>query len=253
MASRIAAKTSVTEMKALLALQEEPARDVFAEAELAREREQAEAEELPELKLHLRRPRFMEQRKLTPTERGVAYHTLMQHLPFDAEPDIAVVQATLSGLVERRIMTAEQAAAIDAENIARLLISPLGELLRQADWVKREMPFSYGLPAAEASPQLGGMETLDTDPTGTATIRELDGETVLIQGIVDCLFAAGGKVYLLDYKSDRVLEHRGGTAALTESYRFQLELYAKAVEAITGTAVDEKWLYFFDGGQAVKL
>lgn len=252
-ASRIAAKTSVTEMKALLALQEEPARDIFAEAELAREREQAEAEELPELKLHLRRPRFMEQRKLTPTERGVAYHTLMQHLPFDAEPDIAVVQATLSGLVERRIMTAEQAAAIDAENIARLLISPLGELLRQADWVKREMPFSYGLPAAEASPQLGGMETLDTDPTGTATIRELDGETVLIQGIVDCLFAAGGKVYLLDYKSDRVLEHRGGTAALTESYRFQLELYAKAVEAITGTAVDEKWLYFFDGGQAVKL
>ncbi|WP_059044184.1 helicase-exonuclease AddAB subunit AddA [Paenibacillus rubinfantis] len=253
-ASRIAAKTSVTEMKALLSQQEEPARDVFAEAELAREREQAESEEPPELKLHLRRPRFMEQRKLTPTERGVAYHTLMQHLPFDAEPGIAVVQATLSGLVERRIMTAEQAAAIDAENIARLLTSPLGELLRQADWVKREMPFSYGLPAAEASPQLGGLEALESGaPGSSAVIRELDGETVLIQGIVDCLFAVGGKVYLLDYKSDRVLEHRGGTAALAESYRFQLELYAKAVEDITGSAVDEKWLYFFDGGQAVKL
>ncbi|MCK8487900.1 helicase-exonuclease AddAB subunit AddA [Paenibacillus sp. MBLB2552] len=255
-ASRIAAKTSVTEMKALLAMPEEPARDVFAEAEMAREREQAEAAEQPEFKLHLRRPRFMEQRKLTPTERGVAYHTLMQHLPFDAEPGIAVVQATLTGLVERRIMTAEQAAAIDAENIARLLVSPLGELLRQADWVKREMPFSYGLPAAEASPQLGGLEAGVDAPTGTpagAAIRELDGEIVLIQGIVDCLFAVDGKVYLLDYKSDRVLEHRGGTAALAESYRFQLELYAKAVEEITGAAVDEKWLYFFDGGQAVKL
>ncbi|MBW4840406.1 MAG: PD-(D/E)XK nuclease family protein, partial [Paenibacillaceae bacterium] len=154
------------------------------------------------------------------------------------------------------IMTAEQAAAIDAENIARLLVSPLGELLRQADWVKREMPFSYGLPAAEASPQLGGLEAGVDAPTGTpagAAIRELDGEIVLIQGIVDCLFAVDGKVYLLDYKSDRVLEHRGGTAALAESYRFQLELYAKAVEEITGAAVDEKWLYFFDGGQAVKL
>lgn len=258
-ASRIAAKTSVTEMKALLALQEEPARDVFAEAELARERERAEAEELPEFKLHLRRPRFMEQRKLTPTERGTAYHTLMQHLPFDAEPGIAAVQATLAGLVERQIMTAEQAAAIDAESIAGLLRSPLGELLRRADWVKREMPFSYGLPAAEASPQLGGLDVAgagdaaQADAPAGAAIRELDGETVLIQGIVDCLFAADGKVYLLDYKSDRVLEHRGGTAALAESYRFQLELYAKAVEEITGMAVDEKWLYFFDGGQAVKL
>ncbi|MBM6994915.1 helicase-exonuclease AddAB subunit AddA [Paenibacillus sp. DXFW5] len=255
-ASRIAAKTSVTEMKALLAMQEEPARDVFAEAELAHEREQAEAAEQPEFKLHLRRPRFMEQRKLTPTERGVAYHTLMQHLPFDAEPGIGVVQATLTGLVERQIMTTEQAAAIDAENIARLLLSPLGELLRQADWVKREMPFSYGLPAAEASPQLGGLEAADEALAGAfagEAIRELDGEIVLIQGIVDCLFAVDGKVYLLDYKSDRVLEHRGGTAALAESYRFQLELYAKAVEEITGAAVDEKWLYFFDGGQAVKL
>lgn len=278
-ASRIAAKTSVTEMKALFALQEEPSRDVFAEAELVREREQAEAEQPPEFKLHLRRPRFMEQRKLTPTERGVAYHTLMQHLPFDAGSGLDVVQTTLTGLVERRIMTAEQAAAIDAENIARLLQSPLGELLRQADWVKREMPFSYGLPAAEASPQLSGWDAAGAEgaaqkeahtgtpaggqieaqsgaPSGApagAAFRELDGETVLIQGIVDCLFSAGGKVYLLDYKSDRVLEHRGGTAALAESYRFQLELYAKAVEEITGTAVDEKWLYFLDSGQAVKL
>lgn len=251
-ASRIAAKTSVTEMKALLMLQEEPVRDVFAEAELLREREQAEAEEQPDFKLHLRRPRFMEQRKLTPTERGVAYHTLMQHLPFDAEPGIAVVQATLARLIERKIMTAEQAAAIEVDSIARLLQSPLGELLRQADWVKREMPFSYGLPAAEASPQLGGLEAMQDGTAGDA-IRELDGETVLIQGIVDCLFAAGGKVYLLDYKSDRVLEHRGGAAALAESYRFQLELYAKAVEEITGSTVDEKWLYFFDGGQAVRL
>jgi ATP-dependent helicase/nuclease subunit A len=251
-ASRVAAKTSVTEMKALLSLQEEPARDVFVEAELLREREQAEAEEQPEFKLHLRRPRFMEQRKLTPTERGVAYHTLMQHLPFDAEPGIAVVQATLNRLIERKIMTAEQAAAIEVDSISRLLQSPLGELLRQADWVKREMPFSYGLPAAEASPQLSGLETMQ-DGSPSAAFQELDGETVLIQGIVDCLFAVGGKVYLLDYKSDRVLEHRGGAEALAESYRFQLELYAQAVEDITGSTVDEKWLYFFDGGQAVRL
>ncbi|MNP67166.1 ATP-dependent helicase/nuclease subunit A [compost metagenome] len=83
--------------------------------------------------------------------------------------------------------------------------------------------------------------------------EQLDQETVLIQGIVDCLFFVDGKQYLLDYKSDRVHPHMGGISALTETYRFQLELYATAVEDITGVPVEEKWLYFIDSGDAVKL
>ncbi|WP_018752772.1 helicase-exonuclease AddAB subunit AddA [Paenibacillus sanguinis] len=250
-ASRIAAKTTVTEMKALLAMQEEPAHDALAQVELQQQLSRAEASGEPELTLHLRRPRFMEQRKLTPSERGTAYHTLMQHLPFGDGEAEDTVKSTLERLIERQIMTMEQAAAIDAAAIVGLLQSPLGQLLRRADWVKRELPFSYGLPAAEATPQLGG---LAGEPgTFTDEVQQLAGETVLIQGIIDCLFSVDGKLFLLDYKSDRVLEHRGGVAALTETYRFQLELYARAVGQITGLAVDERWLYFFDSGAAVRL
>lgn len=251
-ASRIAAKTTVTEMKALLAMQEEPAHDAMAQVELQQQLSREEASGEPELTLHLRRPRFMEQRKLTPSERGTAYHTLMQHLPFDEGEADDIVQATLNRLIERQIMTAEQVAAIDRTAIAGLLQSPLGQLLRRADWVKRELPFSYGLPAAEATPQLGGLVTENTNDSAFEA-RQLAGETVLIQGIVDCLFSVDGKLFLLDYKSDRVLEHRGGVAALTEMYRFQLELYARAVGQITGLTIDEKWLYFFDSGAAVRL
>ncbi|MMZ63131.1 ATP-dependent helicase/nuclease subunit A [compost metagenome] len=82
---------------------------------------------------------------------------------------------------------------------------------------------------------------------------QLEQETVLIRGIIDCLFYVDGKQYLLDYKSDRVLPHKGGISALVETYRFQLELYAAAVEDITGVPVEEKWLYFFDSGDAVRL
>ncbi|MNS16507.1 ATP-dependent helicase/nuclease subunit A [compost metagenome] len=81
----------------------------------------------------------------------------------------------------------------------------------------------------------------------------LDQETVLVQGIVDCLFCVDGRWILLDYKSDRVLEHQGGLTALAEKYRFQLELYGRAIEEITGAPVHEKWLYFFDQGEAVQL
>lgn len=250
-ASRIAAKTTVTEMKALLVAQEEPAHDAIAQVELQQQLNRAEASGKPELTLHLRRPHFMEQRKLTPSERGTAYHTLMQHLPFGDGEAEDIVKSTLGRLVARQIMTAEQAAAIDAAAIAGLLQSPLGQLLRRADWVKRELPFSYGLPAAEATPQLGGLAA-EPAPYGDEA-QQLAGDTVLIQGIVDCLFSVDGKLYLLDYKSDRVQEHRGGVAALTETYRFQLELYARAVGQITGLAIDEKWLYFFDSGAAVRL
>lgn len=256
-ATHLSAKTSVTELKSLmsLSLSEEPGQNLFTEKEM---RQELAGDSPSEFRLHLRRPRFMEQRKLTPTERGTAYHTLMQHLPFDAEPSKDTVSSTLTRLIERKIMTPEQAAEIDAAKIAELLLSPLGSLLRRADWLKREMPFSYGLPAAEAYPQLmewilGSSEMPSGGEGRTFVQRELEGETVLIQGIVDCLFSVDGKVYLLDYKSDRVLAHRGGIEALVQTYRFQLELYTKAVEEITGVPIDEKWLYFFDSGDTVKL
>lgn len=82
--------------------------------------------------------------------------------------------------------------------------------------------------------------------------RTLD-EAVLIQGVVDCLFREEGRLILLDYKSDAVLEHEGGLDGLKEKYRFQLELYSKALNDILGEPVSEIWLYFFDGGHAVKL
>lgn len=283
-ATHLAAKTSVTEMKTMHHVKEAAA-NLFAETALKQELNRS-AEQL-ELTLHLRRPRFMEQAKLTPTERGTAYHMVMQHLPFDRGRDETVVAELLESLIERQIMTGEQATAIDPARIAEFWNSPVGQLLDRAEWVKRELPFSYGLSAAEAFPTLAplagqytavakGMDraahsdiAIDSRETavpdsvmdlamaegtsGEQAIPALDGETVLIQGVVDCLFFVDGKQYLLDYKSDRVLEHRGGVEALAESYRFQLDLYAKAIEDITGVPIAEKWIYFIDSADAIKL
>lgn len=237
-ATSVSAKTSVTEMKSLLTRMDEQGTNLFEVRELEHEKDKADDE--IEFKLHLRRPRFMEQSKLTPTERGTAYHTLMQHLPLEESTDEEIVHRTLQRLRELQIMTEEQTAVVDAQRIADFLRGPVGDLLRRADWIKREIPFSYGLPASSAYPQL-------------LQAGQLEQETVLIRGIIDCLFYVDGKQYLLDYKSDRVLPHKGGISALVETYRFQLELYAAAVEDITGVPVEEKWLYFFDSGDAVRL
>lgn len=253
-ASRIPAKTTVTEMKTLLAAQDEPPVNVLESQELMQEAGQATHE--PSLKLHLRRPKFMEQRKMTPSERGTAYHTVMQHIPFDSAETDELVKETLQRLVEQQILLAEQAAELDVGQISAFLQSELGLRLRQADWIRRELAFSYGVAASEAYPVLTGMNLGTTEDPARSEIQiknELGQETVLVQGIIDCLFCQEGKWILLDYKSDRVLEHLGGMSSLKEKYRFQLELYARAVEEITGTSVEEKWLYFFDTGEAVKL
>jgi ATP-dependent helicase/nuclease subunit A len=262
-ATQVAASTSVTELKTLLAMQDHQSVQMMDEME-----EQSEAFTVSEnralkdggsfFKLHLRRPKFMEEKQLTGAERGTVYHTLMQHLPVDGSPvDSQIVEQTLLRLVELQILLPYQAEVIESEQLAGFFNTEPGTELLRSEWVKREIPFIYGLPAHqspaewlhELSPN-SSMQTLEEDGKMQAS---LENETVLVQGIIDCLYEVDGELVLLDYKTDQVLEHRGGLDKLTENYRFQLELYGRAIEDILGRKVDRKWLYFFDGGHAVKL
>ncbi|MEK4056172.1 helicase-exonuclease AddAB subunit AddA [Paenibacillus sp. FSL F4-0087] len=262
-ATQVAASTSVTELKTLLAMQDHQSLQMMEEVE-----EQSEAsvdyegrevkDEGSSFKLHLRRPKFMEEKQLTGAERGTVYHTLMQHLPVDGSPiDSQIVEQTLLRLVELQILLPHQAEVIESDQLAEFFNTEPGTELLRAEWVKREIPFIYGLPAHHSpaewlqslSPD-AGIQTLEEDGKMQAS---LENEMVLVQGIIDCLYEVDGELILLDYKTDRVLEHRGGLDKLTENYRFQLELYGRAIEDILGRKVDRKWLYFFDGGLAVKL
>lgn len=275
-ATQVAASTSVSELKTMLAIQDHQPLHVMEELE--RQMDDVEVLENPQpehkvnethhgrtdvtsehsFKLHLRRPKFMEEKQLTGAERGTVYHTLMQHLPLDGtNVDAAIVEQTLARLTTLQILLPHQAEVIEPEHLAQFFQTEPGTELLRADWVKREIPFIYGLPAEHSPAEWvqhlssnAGMQSLDEDSGLQAS---LDNETVLVQGIIDCLYEVDGELTLLDYKTDRVLEHRGGLNELTRNYRFQLELYGRAIEDILGRKVDRKWLYFFDGGHAVKL
>ncbi|WP_438346884.1 helicase-exonuclease AddAB subunit AddA [Paenibacillus sp. FA6] len=244
-ASTLSAKTSVTEMKKILSMQELPSLDWMEEKKIQQDST-----------LQLRRPKFMEKKSMSPTERGTVYHTLMQHIPLHAgEVDSAVVEETLRRLTELQIVTKEQAEMITPGEVAAMFQSDIGTRLLAANWVEREMPFSYALSAAEAHQGLNIIKRLSEpdEQESSVTARQLENETVLIQGVVDCIFSDNGKLILVDYKTDRVLEQRGGVKPLVEQYRFQLELYAKALEDIMGEPISEMWLYFFDGSHWAKV
>ncbi len=253
-ASGIPAKTSVTELKALLSMQDQPSYDLLEEGSYPVK--STENNKRPNVagadSLHLRRPKFMEKRSLTPAERGTAYHTVMQHIPLEGSVDPKVVEETLARLHRVAILTAEQVEAVAPEQIEAFYTNELGRRLIDSTWKLREMPFSYMVSAGEAYRGLDYMNKAISE-LSPENNNEGFSEAVLIQGVIDCLFREEDRIILLDYKTDSVLEHQGGLEALKEKYRFQLELYSKALHDILGEPISEIWLYFFDGGHAVKL
>ncbi|MCM2985720.1 helicase-exonuclease AddAB subunit AddA [Bacillus safensis] len=189
------------------------------------------------------RPAFMKKKTLTAAEQGTAMHTVMQHiaLPSDEPFDEIRIHQLLDSLQQRDLLTDEQVQSIDQEGIAAFFSTSIGQKLRKADWVKREVSFSMVLPVKEVYSHI-----------------DAEGEPVLIQGMIDCLFETDGKLYLLDYKTDRVQgRYTDGLEAavpiLKKRYETQIALYAKAVERLTNRKLEEKILYFFDGNLEISL
>ncbi|MEK0312997.1 UvrD-helicase domain-containing protein [Cohnella sp. 56] len=268
-AARSAAKTSITAMKSArdfaiadrIAAPSEPAYHPaqLADADSGFGRAAAPAsEQMPDLEetrhpawnpedvpdadvwtYRLRRPRFLSERRMTPAERGTAVHMVMQHLPLGLRPEHAdeAVNALLDRLVEQLILSPEQREAVRSVDIAAFCRTELYARAGRADRLWREWPFSVGIPAGEAHPG--------------ADAADLAGETVLIQGVLDCLFEDGGDLVLVDYKTDTVPD--GDWAAAAEKHRFQMEMYARAVRDIMGRSVAEGHVYFVGGGTGVRL
>ncbi|WP_405082411.1 helicase-exonuclease AddAB subunit AddA [Paenibacillus chitinolyticus] len=183
----------------------------------------------------LRRPRFMEEKKLTSAERGTVFHAVMQHMPLkEVTPE--AVEAVIREMIDKELLTPAQARAVDTTVLAGFFRTDIGLKLAASTRVWREVPFSLGLPAGRVY------------PNADASTRR---ETVLVQGVIDCLFESDGNLIMLDYKTDRVKDV--GLEALRERYRIQLGLYGQAVEKIWKRKLAGTYLFFFDGGHVVEI
>ena len=194
------------------------------------------------------RPRFLqEDRGLTASEYGSALHLVMQHLNIGGDLDAAAIQEQVHAMVLNELLTHEQASAVQVNKIKIFADSPLGNRLRKARSVWRELPFTLALPACEVYPDAEEKCRLHTSLGKSG----LEGELVLVQGVIDCLFEEEDGLVLLDYKTDRVKPDQVET--LAARYRGQLNLYARAVESILGRKVKEKYLYLFSVGAEVEM
>ncbi|MBA2938154.1 helicase-exonuclease AddAB subunit AddA [Paenibacillus sp. CGMCC 1.16610] len=183
-----------------------------------------------------RRPKFMEEKKLSAAEKGTVVHAVMQNLSLQEAPTEASIRGTLQEMLTKQTLTAEQSEVVDIPIVLRFFETGVGQRMLQARNVQREVPFSYGLQA---------------DEVYTGTNRSTSGETVLIQGVIDCLFEDELGLVLVDYKTDAV---KGSSdAELKLRYEQQISLYTCAVEHIWKRPVNGKFLYFFDGAKLLEM
>lgn len=187
------------------------------------------------------RPKFLQENKVSPTERGTLMHLVMQHVPIHSNLHRAEIETVLENMVRKHWLTDDQKEVIEIDWVLQFFSSSIGKRVVDSDNVKREIPFSYTVPARELHPDVDG-----------------EGESVLIQGIVDCLIEEEDGFVLVDYKTDTITgRYPGGFEEakphLLERYREQVYWYARAIGVMLDKPVKESVLYFFDGGHVVDV
>ncbi len=182
----------------------------------------------PDLVAHAR-PSFVVKQKLTPAERGTAMHEFMQFADFAAAA--ADTEREAERLVSGGFLSAEQARALDHRRLQAFFSSELYRRMTASERLLREYSFTFRETAATYDPAV-------TDPN----------ETIVTQGIADCVFVEDGALVIVDYKTDcvRVPDE------LIERYRAQLNVYARALSAVLELPVRECLLYSFALGCTVK-
>ena len=155
-------------------------------------------------KVSLKKPVFNAQQHFSAAEKGTQMHLFAQH------SDILLARANLQNEIDR---LAEKGTVdkklLNKKQIETFVASPVAEIILNGGKVYKEKEFLMPYNAASA---LGNSEYAD--------------ETVMVQGVIDCLVINGDTGYIIDYKTDRV----ECMADLHKKYSKQLELYRLAGE-----------------------
>lgn len=220
-------KQTVSELKRLAILEQQVDGDSFMDVSL---NEPDKPTEVSTAYLHSR-PAFMQVRALSPAEIGTAMHTIMQHIDITTTQKEADVKELLVTLVERQLLTSEEAKVINVNSVVQFYKTDIARRLMESEKVFRELPFTYA--------------------------HENDGDYQIMQGIADCLFKEDDGWVLLDYKTDRVRNRFESPAEadkeMENQYEIQLNLYKRSIEAILKINIKEMVLYLFDGERTVRI
>jgi ATP-dependent helicase/nuclease subunit A len=173
--------------------------------------------------------------KLSAADIGTAHHKFLQHVALAQAGSAEELRSEAKRLEQERLLTADEAGALDLAALAEFWQSEAGRKIRdQAARVKRELPFTARFAPSELDEIIRGGR------------RKSDDEFVVVQGVADLVVLLPDEIWLLDFKTDDVKASEVDTKK--KFYAPQLQLYALALERIYGKRVTKSWLHFLTCG-----
>lgn len=166
------------------------------------------------------------------TAYGNAMHAALQYIRYSECSSVENVEQEIRRLQQEGFLSEEQAAMVNKEHIARLFSTPLGRRLQTGGHVLREFKFSI----------------LDD---GKNFHPDLEGEKILLQGVVDCALLEPEGITVIDFKTDHVTEET--LPEKIQHYSPQVNAYADAMERIYEAPIIRKCLYFFQLNRFVDI
>ena len=169
-------------------------------------------------------PKFMqEDKKISSAEKGTLVHLCIQRLDERKDYELKDIQNIILNLVEKEIITQNEADAIDVNLIYQYTKSQLFEELRKAKEVHKEQPFYINIPAKDVVSE-----------------AENSKKNILVQGIIDLYYIdKNDNLVLIDFKTDYISNEPNAKEKILEKYKVQLEIYKTALEQALGRKVNK--------------
>lgn len=175
------------------------------------------------------RPSFMQEKKMTGSERGTAMHIFMQYADFSKISDNA--ESEKQRILNQGFMSPEQCNALSDDDINKFTQSELFRRMLNSEKLYREYRFTVNISAK------------DIDENSDCT------DSVILQGAIDCIFIENGSLVIVDYKTDRVKD----VSELADRYAKQLKLYKNAAKQVFELPVGECIIYSLHLGEQTTI
>ncbi len=191
----------------------------------------------------IKKPAFIKNEDRKGSDIGTATHLFMQFCSFENLISNGI-ENEIKRLTDCAYIDLNTASLISRRAISGFLKSQTFNNLRLAKDVKRELRFNVRLNAADFT-------------ENEQKNSELSGESVFVQGIIDCLYTDNNDLLtVLDYKTDFIpkeLSEKEAEEMIIERHFQQLSYYAAAAKIITGKCVDRVVLYSFSLGKEIDI
>lgn len=160
-------------------------------------------------------PVFSQKNKIPDQQRGVMLHYIFEKINLQYLRENKDILEAIHEITEKNPLIRENITVDDIKKVEEFFKSPVGVKLLRSEKVLREQDFLMFMDSSEVYnlPQ---------------------GKKITVQGIIDCCFWDNmGEVWLVDYKYTKMKEEK-----IVETYKYQLELYKKALSKIMNVEIE---------------